>query len=653
MATDEAALVVVLPDDDVEAIAAKVRKAGSSGVELLVPEGVPALRDKSSFDTLLQAVAAENVALLIISSDQQTLAAARESAVETVSVEGTQVQIPFDGDRVAEGAPASDADFLSSLDAMPPGPPPTEPSGLSDADEDFMSNLDDLSAVMGGADGRSSDDDFAASLDDLSDAFAMDDEPAGDTGTTARSPSAAEAPPPRPRIRPEDIVLTDEEMSRANRQRSGSSTRDRTKGSTTRFLIIALIILLVIIAIVLLWGPVSGILSGSGAAATIVVIPPAAPEEVQPIEDQPVARVQPASSNSDLAVQAQEVVETVVFTATGEVTEEVMTPAGTARGIVSIFNEGNQPINLPQGTEFIGFNPQGNQVVFTSDEAVIIPGSSTVDDGVQIITTRGQASVNITARSAGSASNIDAGTITQVVPPGQAPIGANSGILRLQHGPIMGGSEEPVRIVKETNVQQVLQDALTGLNNRARQELEQRASSEGLVLEIASILPRAETLSKGQGYDQRVIPPVGERVDPANPTFSLVVEGPFSALATPPGQTLTAQLQRVFPNILMSEGRIPEGMTAAVREDWDWDGSVLTVDGMLEPTGERLSLNPQELAAIENAVAGQPRSAAEAALNEFVEQGIIRSYQLPQDLDTLPERVTVSQQNLEAQEAQR
>jgi hypothetical protein len=718
MAADEAALVLVFPDDDMLSIVQKVRNAGSSDVELLVPDGVSTLQVPANYDALLDMLGADDITLLVISSDEQTLEAARQRQLETVGVKDARVTLPGmkqpeNGETVQDlpptmpapppstasaGASDSDMEFLRSLYAMPvpqkpeePVPPPVEPASSSSADEDFAAGLDDFSDMMNayadeqraevarpdasrhGDQEQDRDDAFAADMDDLSAAFESDAdtrhpvEPVPSAGA-----SAGAAPPPRPRIRPEDIELSSDEKARANKVRGASTTHERRKPQPAPrreprerplidvgaeeaapqrkrswllpVLVVALVLLLLVAAFVLFRDTIMGALP-FGRSVTVTVQLPQPPSEPQPIIDQPIPISQVGSSGSALAVEAEEIRAAVAYTETGRVAEGVMTPSGTARGAITIFNNTPQQIVLPEGTEFIGVNPQGNPVTFASDAAVAIPPSSTSDQGAQVIITRGQADVFLTARAPGSGSNIEANTINQIVPPGQAPISTGAGTLLLQHGPITGGTEEMVYIVKDTDVQDALSRAVPGLGNRARQILDQQANaSTGLSLEVTTITLDPAGDQEDQGYTVTVIPPVGQPVaDPENPTFQVVVAGEFSALATPVGNSLQEQLQRVLPAQLASEGRLPRGMGVAFDpDDWQWDGAMLTVDGMLEPTGEVLALDAETRLAILNAIRGHSRSEAQAALDAFIAQGVISDYAIPEDVDRIPNWVQLS-----------
>src|SRR4029079_16329245 len=113
----------------------RIRGQGATHVQLLVPDGTAALQSLGGFQRLLQKLEADNVSLLLISSDEQTLNAARLSQVETVGVHGARVSPPsLRGVASNQGAATDpyatrsfraesidrrDAELLAALDHVP------------------------------------------------------------------------------------------------------------------------------------------------------------------------------------------------------------------------------------------------------------------------------------------------------------------------------------------------------------------------------------------------------------------------------------------------------------------------------------------------------------------------------------------------------
>jgi hypothetical protein len=197
------------------------------------------------------------------------------------------------------------------------------------------------------------------------------------------------------------------------------------------------------------------------------------------------------------------------------------------------------------------------------------------------------------------------------------------------------GADQVIRVVKDTDVQRLLGDALTGLNSQARDVLSAYANNSGLVLETNTITPGTTDLQAGIGYETIVVPPVGTSVDPEQADFSVSVFGRFSALATQPALPLETQLQVALPHHLANQDRLPFGMQVNITH-WYWSSQQLTVDAVLEPTGEVKELDSQTRARIRDAIKGKTYAEAEQALEQLKEQHVISSYTLPAERDKIP-----------------
>jgi len=232
MAAGESALVPVSTEDTVDAIFAKVRGTGVASVQLLVPDNTAALQTPRGFERLARRLEAAGVQLLVISSDAQTLDAARRNQVLTMAVQGARVQTPPGATptryttQVLPKTPASkgEADFLNALDQVPAR---DRYADLPDVDADLYAALDELPPPQTrGSSTRpstSSDDDFAASLDEWSDMSA---------GATASDRDLERAAPPR-RYSVDDVDLSDDDLSRQRGGRRTTAQRARAESRAT------------------------------------------------------------------------------------------------------------------------------------------------------------------------------------------------------------------------------------------------------------------------------------------------------------------------------------------------------------------------------------------------------------------------------------
>lgn len=689
MASDSA-LIVILPGDSVDTVIRKVRDAGAGSVQLLVPDGTPALQALSGFAQVCRSLDRDHIDLLVISSDEKTLNAARLNQVETLGVEGAHVTVPAPGesgranayttrtlradDLDHAGAPIADqdAEFLDALDQVSAQ---DRYAGLSDDDAEMFSALDDLSdAIQGGSPTRRrrDDDELAAALDDL------DQSPGADRATHGAGEDWESAfggeGVARRRVRPEDIDLADDDIRRQRGGRRTEALRERARARDTApilgrrtqriarddrlldleeaeeqkpqrrgmlaFLLVLLI--LVLLGVIALWWYNRNSVALTVAPPTNSVSTTPFSGEVIPLTDKPAA--------GSAAVQAAPADADAEYIAEGQVISETLAPAGTAKGVITIYNELPQTIDLPGGTELVATNGQGQEVRFVLDVPATIPAAVSSSSVAGSSTTNGKIDVAVTARSPGSASNVDENAIKQILIPGQQPIVSDSSNFLIRHGPIGGGSEQPQRIVTNEDVQRVLGDALTGLYNAGVQALRSKIDEKKQGIEPDSISPDPQTLAKPDSYEPPVVnPPVGQPVDPNDPKFTVMVKTHFNGLAAPVDHPISQQLQTVVGNLLQQRGSLPckPGETPGFNvASWKWDANRLTAGGTITctPSG---GVGPEVTRRVQDAVRGRSYADAEAALQELKRQGLIGDYTLP-ERDSFPKfdpliNVTIAQ----------
>lgn len=645
-------LVLVGPEDRAESVLAKVRQTGAARVQLLIPEGVTALQRPDELARLAELAAAAGVGLVLISSDPATLEAARLSQIPALAVRGAQV--------VASAAPAAPPQSrpispysTRVLDQTPPAP--------AGPDQDFFAGLDELDGTPPAGIG-SPRAEAAAAAASLQVALrdpgppappAMTDEELlaatllaepGLTPPRVARPAPPPAPPagyggrrdPQPAPRPAPSARPQPATGRAPQGRPAAQRPAAAAApapARRTWPIVALTV-----ALLALLAAIGGVLL-LGSRVTVTVAAPVRSDAIEPIAGLPVPIVPPGSGTTT-AVEAESLRSDVAFAVDGTVTEGTLTPSGSASGTLTIFNSTAQAVQLPAGSEFIAVTADGREVPFVSTADVLVPGATTSDTGAQVITSRGQASVPVTARSPGSGSNVDGNTIRRVLPPGGVAFSVDSGGFIVQHPPLVGGSEEEVRIVKDSDVQALLRPALEGLDAEARRQLAGLAQARGLALDETTIRPRRAELEQLQGFEYKVQPAVGETLDPNNPRFTLTVQAAYSGLGIPADSPLGSQLGPVLTEQLLQAGRISAGdCRAPAVTNWAWDGERLLVDGQIAPDtlspGCQGGLEPAVLERVREAVRGKPYAEAAAALDALVAEGLIGAYTLP-DVARMP-----------------
>jgi len=659
MPAEESTLVPVAPDDTVDTILKKVRGTGARSIELLVAEGTAALQAPRGFERLRRALDPDGISLLVISSDAQALEAARRNRIDTVGVEGTRVLpgTPRPPDRPAR-------------DVAPPRPIDTHDAALLDAidqlpERDYDADLPDegderyVERPGRGVSGarRYREDDFDAEQEDWPDLSGAETV-AAETPLGRDRKAGAER-----RYAADDFELPGDEPegprrtgSRRTRPLAGRDTADLgaapgrgRRGATTsrgyaeegrdyparRRLGMPVILSLAAVGLLVLAGAF-WLLS---SRATVTVAPPSAAVREFPFSNEVIPLAGSGAGSSTTALQAVPVAADVETSVTGQVSQETMAPTGTAKGIVTVINTIGSAVPIPKGSEFVGKNQAGQEVRFLVDGDTTIPGATTTSSLTGSSTTYGQINVNVTARSPGSASNVPQNSITQLLIPGQQPIQSQASNFIFQNDAIGGGSEAPQRVVSEDAVQAILKEALTQLYNDGLQQLRAQIDESKLGLDEQTIWPPPAELGKSENYQVVAVEPaIGQTVAPDNPGFNVTVRTHLDALATPRGSPVQDQLGPVVPEYFRQRGSLPCKADERPSQDvtkWRWDGQKFTIDGAIKctPAG---GLPAETIARVKDALRGQSRDAADAALQTLQKQGLIGRYQLPAGRASFP-----------------
>ncbi len=621
------AVVPVVPADTLDGIIERVRAARASSVQLLVPEGVPVLQGRRSFTALRLILQRDGITILVISPDANVLEAARASGLETMEVGNASPPRP--------------------AMAAPDAPPPARPV-IDERDAAFLRALDQAPSQEPYAELSEADATFAASLDDFSEAVAAVSHPAPEKTASLRDVESSR------RVSAADIRLSPEEERRAatydtgrrsaplprrtaNQRRSAAPTL-RTAGRTAapartgdRPMMIGIAVAVLIVALLIAFGWYQA------NRTSIIVGPPVVQSRSQPFRDEiiPITTADPGANPS--SIQAAVVQADATFTAQGQVTSETLVPSGRAMGQVRIVNVIEQPFPIPEGAELLGLNPDGAEVRFMIEGPATIPAAFTTVSDRGRSTTYGEIVVTVVARSPGSASNVGANALTQLLIPGMQPVVSDRSNLLIRHEAIGGGSEQMQRIVTEADVQRILGEALTGLYNAGMERLARQIDQNVLAIDPTTIFPSSIDLAQPEAYDPPLIePPIGQPVDPANPVFRLTVSTRFSALATPRDRLVGKQLELVVPQHFLQRDALCNANERAGFDvvGWRWDGSKLMINGAVTCT-EYGVITADTLNQIKRSLVGASRDDAETILQQFAQQGLIGDYSLPA-IQTLP-----------------
>lgn len=280
---------------------------------------------------------------------------------------------------------------------------------------------------------------------------------------------------------------------------------------------------------------------------------------------------------------------------------------------------------MPAGSDVLVTNAAGQPVVFSVDQDVTISPQTTrtSSDGLTTttVTTAGTGTASITARAPGSASNIPDG--------GRATIPACNW-LSASAGPLEGGVEQEAVIVGEEDVNALLGRALADLYNQGVSGVQAQLQGSEFSIEQGTISPGPDALVNQRRYEiVSVVPAIGQAVaDPNNPTFTLVVRGPFSALATPAGRPLDEQIRVAVQNQLLADGRLPPTGEANIT-GWAWDGQDLRATAEIlikrDPTGLPVGFAAQ----LQRDLVGKTSAEAQQLLERYKAEGLIADYRLP------------------------
>jgi hypothetical protein len=320
-------------------------------------------------------------------------------------------------------------------------------------------------------------------------------------------------------------------------------------------------------------------------------------------------------------------------------------PDGRAKGTIMVINMLEQAVALPQGTEFIA-SGGGGEVRYMIDAPATIPPAVTTSTLTSRTIDYGQVEVTVTARSAGSASNVGENQITTLLLPGQGPIDNDNGQIILRNAPITGGSETMRRIVSEADETRLLGAALTNAYAQGVSDLAAQATQRMLQIDDATIDPSATQLGQPQIYGEpQLTPAVGTVLDPRNAQMQITVQVTFRAYAIKADQTIQAQLQQVVPQRFQGGStpicRVGE-LSAFKVSEWHPSTTAIVINGEIR-CSPQMPIPASVINDLPKQLQGVSNAQAQTLLEALKTKGIISGYTLPtrDQLPPLPQLITV------------
>ena len=377
---------------------------------------------------------------------------------------------------------------------------------------------------------------------------------------------------------------------------------------------------------------------------TITLTPPLGEARVVPLTDVefPITAI---GESDRMQIEAIRLESTITITETGEALTEVPMPDGRAKGTIMVINMLEQAVALPQGTEFIA-SGGGGEVRYMIDAPATIPPAVTTSTLTSRTTDYGQVEVTVTARSAGSASNVGENQITTLLLPGQGPISNDNGQIILRNAPITGGSETMRRIVSETDEARLLGAALTKAYAQGVSDLAAQATQRMLQIDDATIDPSPTQLGQPQIYGEpQLTPAVGTVLDPRNAQMQMTVQVTFRAYAIKADQTIQAQLQQVVPQRFQGGStpicRVGE-LSAFKVSEWHPSTKAIVINGEIR-CSPQMPIPASVINDLPKQLQGVSNAQAQTLLESLKTKGIISGYTLPtrDQLPPLPQLITV------------
>ena len=636
--TDQTTLVMIDRDSSVDRIIDQVLQAGTQYVDVLILNGAPALESRKACDRLREKANRQSVDFTFYTDNEAIIRAAEKCQINVVPVDpaalhgatpATTAATPAAASTAAAAAPSPEEAFLQSLAEVPfeaaPQPTPSDQVNAADwlrEDEDPWASSFDAGAAAPAAatpaarPTEADDDPWFDAFNDLSDVIS------GDPAT------AAAAPAERPRVRPEDIELTSDDLDRQNtraRRAAKAAEADSAAASGRKPNLRTLLLVLLAAAII---GAVVWFVFFRQPGVTVQVSPPLVGENT--IDNvRLIIASEPLTDPTSDAIQGRIIAAPVSVTTQGTISSTTNVPDAQASGLVTVINPNTQSYQLPAGTSLATTGPNGEELLFLTTQEVTVPAAETSFSG----TTNGFAAVPVQAVTGGELYNVPTWTEDRPV---WAIRGYEGVLFGVNDAPVTGGTVRQERIPTQEDIQLLLGQALPQLQNAAYTQLRTQLQPDEELAGTVPLQPALATLAENPALYSIETRPIQGNEN----MYELVITTEFRGLAVPTNQPLPQQLERALPLALQLHEINPE-TTRVISSNLiltdEANTNLLLADVVVGPR-ESDELVPQaQRTNIAQRLAGKPYNEAQAILADMVSNGEISRFVLPEDLQQFPE----------------
>lgn len=546
------AVVTVAPDESIDTIIKNIKNAKAERITLLVPDGSAALQSRKSCLKMREVLDPEGVDVVLFTTDEAVIRAAEKCQMVVIEIDPSALHPMASSPPPRANVPpvvppmqprSAEEDFLASLESMPPATGDTrvvrdvdifaQPATPQSKIDEWSVGLDRSPAPTPSKVRPIEEDswDFSG-FDDLSDAI---------SGNTA-SPALTAAE--RPRIRPEDIELSSEDMTRqdpklrraksdAIRYEEKQAAKAEAKAQRARPAVPTWLLAVIALGLIALLAWL--FLFKNRNAATIIVRPPANPIGAKVYNNVRLNyQDETVSDQSSAAVQGRVIEVPVSVTVKGKVKEATIQPDKSASGVIQVINRNPQAYTLQANTQVKTTNANGEELLYNVAQDSVVPAATASIVNVSY----GIADVPIVASAGGERYNLGADASN----PRWTIVGYEGALIAVNPNAIEGGTNVLLKIPSiEKDVAPLLGQAIPQFQNQVLSAMQGQLQSGEAIAGIDFTPSIAQLAQNPSLYDIQTRP-----IPDTDGDFEAIITANFRTLAVK--GDFNQQLQRALAN---------------------------------------------------------------------------------------------------------